>query len=92
MKKNPLVSIIIPVYNCKQYLGRCLDSLLKQNYDNFEIILIDDGSKDKSGSICDRYQKERYSFFSEQNEKEIIKRLNFEKLDITCIRKNQFVS
>lgn len=53
MKKgNPLVSIVVPVYNVEQYLGQCLDSVRNQTYQNIEIILIDDGSTDVSGSIC----------------------------------------
>lgn len=52
MKK---ISIIIPVYNAELYLKRCLDSIQHQTYENFEIILIDDGSTDSSGIICDQY-------------------------------------
>ena len=52
---NPLVSIIIPVYNVEPYIEESLNSILSQSYDNLEIILIDDGSTDRSGSICDSY-------------------------------------
>jgi glycosyltransferase involved in cell wall biosynthesis len=55
--KQPLVSIVTPVYNVDNYLSECLDSLLNQSYENLEIILIDDGSTDKSASICDEYAK-----------------------------------
>lgn len=53
--KNPKLSIIIPVYNVEVYLHRCLDSILAQSFQDFEILLVDDGSIDKSGVICDEY-------------------------------------
>lgn len=54
MKK---VSIIVPVYNCEKYLSECLDSLVRQTYENYEIILINDGSTDNSLQICSEYSK-----------------------------------
>lgn len=55
---TPKFSIIIPVYNAEEYLGRCMDSILVQSFNNFEVLLIDDGSKDHSGAICDEYGKQ----------------------------------
>lgn len=52
---NKLISIIIPVYNAEANIRRCVDSILKQTYANYEVILVDDGSTDTSGSICDEY-------------------------------------
>ena len=51
------VSVIIPIYNCKDYLEKCIDSVLNQSYQDFELILVDDGSTDGSESICDVYSK-----------------------------------
>lgn len=51
----PEISIIVPVYNVEKYIRRCIDSLVSQTLDNIEIILIDDGSQDNSGNICDEY-------------------------------------
>lgn len=51
----PLVSIIVPIYNSALYLNECIESILKQSYDNFELILVDDGSTDSSYSICKKY-------------------------------------
>lgn len=50
-----MISIIIPVFNVEEYIGRCVESVLNQTYQDFEILLIDDGSTDKSGEICDEY-------------------------------------
>ncbi len=55
---NPIISIIVPVYNVAIYLRECVESLLKQDIPNYEIILVDDGSSDESGSICDDYSLE----------------------------------
>ena len=56
-------SVLVPVYNVEEYLEQCLESLLNQQYDNYEVILVDDGSTDKSGEICDKYAKEYPQIF-----------------------------
>lgn len=55
--KQPMVSIIVPVYNTADFLPPCIDSVLAQRYPDFELLLIDDGSQDCSGAICDAYQQ-----------------------------------
>ena len=52
--QNPLISVIVPVYNVQEYLEKCVNSLLEQTYKNLEIILVDDGSTDQSGILCDK--------------------------------------
>ena len=52
---NELISVIIPVYNVEQYVESCLNSVIDQSYTNLEIILVDDGSTDRSGEICGQY-------------------------------------
>ena len=51
----PTITVIVPVYNTEKYLYRCIDSILAQTFTNFELLLIDDGSNDASGQICDEY-------------------------------------
>ncbi len=55
MLLNPKISVIVPVYNVEKYLSKCLDSILAQDFDDFEIIAVDDGSTDSSGNIVDDY-------------------------------------
>ena len=50
-----MISVIVPVYNIEEYLPQCIESIIKQTYTELEIILVDDGSTDLSGNICDRY-------------------------------------
>ena len=65
-----LVTIIIPVYNVEKYIRRCIESVLNQDYNHLEIILVDDGSTDSSGEICDEYAKKdnRIQVIHKQNE------------------------
>ena len=65
----PKISVIVPVYNVEKYLHRCIDSILAQTFTDFEVLLIDDGSKDKSGEICDEYAKKdiRVKVFHKEN-------------------------
>lgn len=56
-KEYPKISVIVPVHNVEQYLSRCIDSILSQTFTDFELLLIDDGSTDNSGKICDKYAK-----------------------------------
>lgn len=63
------ISVIVPVYKCEKYIEECIRSILKQGYENFELVLIDDGSPDSSGEICDRFAKEdsRVKVIHQQN-------------------------
>lgn len=69
MMPNPKISVIVPVYNVEKYLPRCIDSILAQTFTDFELLLIDDGSSDYSGKICDEYAKndERIRVFHQEN-------------------------
>ena len=57
MSTVPSISIIVAVYNAEIYLKRCVDSLLAQTFTDFEVLLINDGSTDKSGVMCDEYAR-----------------------------------
>ncbi|MCI8778348.1 MAG: glycosyltransferase family 2 protein [Bacilli bacterium] len=69
MKKNELISIIIPVYNTEDYLDKCLSSIINQTYKNIEIIIIDDGSTDNSKKIIKQYMNKdcRISYYYQNN-------------------------
>lgn len=66
---QPLISIIVPVYNIETYLKRCVESILNQTYEHMEVLLIDDGSTDDSGHICDEFAKKdvRVRVFHKEN-------------------------
>lgn len=65
----PKISVIVPVYNTEKFIHRCVDSILAQTFTDFELLLIDDGSKDNSGAICDAYatRDSRISVFHKEN-------------------------
>ena len=68
-KEQPLISVIVPVYKVEKYLPACLDSLLAQTYQNFELLLVDDGSPDKCWEILQQYaaQDARVCIFRKEN-------------------------
>ena len=70
IKIRPTISVIVPVYNTEKYLNRCIDSILSQTFSDFELLLIDDGSTDNSGTICDEYvmRDSRVRVFHKANE------------------------
>ena len=67
--RTPKISVIVPVYKAEQYIHRCVDSLLAQTFQDFEVLLVDDGSPDRSGEICDEYAKKdsRVRVFHKEN-------------------------
>lgn len=86
LSKSPLLSVIVPIYNTEKYLDQCIRSIREQTYKNLEIILIDDGSSDRSLDICLKHQKSdnRISVFSQTNKGLIESR----KLGVSCANGN----
>ena len=76
LKNGPLISVVVPVYNMEKYLSRCLDSILRQTYENLEIIVVDDCSTDQSAKLIEQYM--------EQDER--IKQITHEKTE-DCFRR-----
>jgi glycosyltransferase involved in cell wall biosynthesis len=68
--EGPMFSVLIPAYNVAEYLGECLESVLKQSYVDWEAVVIDDGSTDSTGQICDRFAKKdiRFKVFHQKNQ------------------------
>lgn len=66
---NELISIIVPIYNKEDYLPQCLDSIINQSYTNFEVLLVNDGSTDSSGIICQEYAERdsRFRYIEKEN-------------------------
>lgn len=69
--KNPLISVIVPIYNVENYVGKCIESIISQDYSNIEVFLVDDGSTDSSGRICDDYAAKdgRITVIHQENQK-----------------------
>lgn len=69
MRNNPLISIIVPVYNTEKYLEKCIESILSQSYDNIEILIVNDGSNDNSAQILEKYKSNlKIKIFEKKNE------------------------
>lgn len=66
---NPIISIIVPVYNAEKTLNKCVDSILNQTFQDWELLLIDDGSTDRSGELCNEYaaKDQRIKVFHKKN-------------------------
>ena len=77
VKGCPFFSIVIPVYNVEPFLEECLQSILNQTFSDYEVILVDDGSKDGSGMLCDRYAASdpRFQAYHKQNEGQLASRI-----------------
>lgn len=69
MNKVPKISVIVPVYKAEAYLHRCVDSIIAQTFTDWELLLVDDGSPDRSGDICDEYASKdaRIRVFHKEN-------------------------
>lgn len=69
MNQDPLISVILPIYNIEAYLDKCMESVRNQTYSNLEIIMVDDGSTDSCGEVCDKYagMDERIVVFHKKN-------------------------
>lgn len=96
----PSISVIVPVYKVEEYLPACIRSILRQTYRDFELILVDDGSPDRCGEICDEFAKrdERVRVIHERDEgvstgmgHTIVKRIMFTSLDERIIRYRAFL-
>lgn len=98
MIELPLISVVVPVYNVEPYLERCIKSLLAQSYNRLEIILVDDGSTDNSGKICDEFEKNdsRIVVIHKENgglsDARNIALANMKGKYVTCVDSDDFVS
>lgn len=73
---NYFFSIVIPVYNAEKYIAEMIESIQQQSYRNWQLILIDDGSTDESGTICDKYKSENISVYHYKNQGQMVARYN----------------
>ena len=69
IEEMPLISLVVPVYNCEKYVGECIESILSQDYSNIELILVNDGSKDNSKNVIEDYSKKdkRIKIINQEN-------------------------
>ena len=74
--KDNLISVIVPVFNIEKYIKKCIDSVLSQTYKNIEIIIVDDGSTDNTGTIIDAYDDKKIRVIHQNNEGVVSARLN----------------
>ena len=74
-----MISVLLPVFNSEKYLRECIESILNQTYEDFELVIVDDGSIDNSGKIIEEYARKdpRIVFLKKENEKSISKTRNF---------------
>ena len=76
METPPLVSVLLPVYNAEKYIGESLKSILDQSYQNLEIIIIDDGSTDRSAEIINSFEDQRVRYLRNETNIRLIRTLN----------------
>lgn len=88
---DPLLSIIAPVYNVEKYLSACIDSVLRQTFKDYELILVDDGSTDGSGAICDKYANEYDSIIAIHERNSGVSKARNRALDIARGRYITFI-
>ena len=88
--KQPIIDVLIPIYNGEKYIAKCLDSLLNQTYKNLRIVIADDGSTDSSANIIKSYveKNSNIELYSKTNEKSISKTRNFLLSKISSICEN----
>lgn len=76
MYRQVLISIVIPMYNAEKYIGQMITSIIKQTYENWELIIIDDGSSDRSYEVCKLFDDQRIIIVSQENQGQMVARIN----------------